>query len=300
MPEVDDIAGIYPMLYAFFDADGGLDRAAITAEVEAAVAAGAQGVAVLGLATEMNKLDGRERRTLLDWVAETLAGRLPLAVTIAEPHVAGQVAFARAAAANGARWVILQPPPVRGATEAELVRFFGAVADRTELPVAIQNAPGYLGIGLSNDAMATLNRNHPNLALLKAEGPAVYLRQLIEDTGGAFRVFNGRAGLELTDSFRAGCVGLIPGIDMVDAQTAIYRLIAAGRWAEADIRFRELLPLIAFLMDSIDHLLCYGKRLAARRLGLTEVFDRPPAMPPTPFGLELLARLSRELPRLRV
>ncbi len=296
MSEVDDIAGIYPMLYAFFDADGGLDRAAIAAQVEAAVASGADGVAVLGLATEVNKLDSGERRTLLDWAAEALAGRLPLAVTIAEPHVTGQVAFARAAAANGARWVILQPPPVRGAAEAELVRFFGAVADRVSLPVAIQNAPGYIGVGLTNTAMATLNRNHPNVALLKAEGPAVYLRQLIEDTAGVFRVFNGRAGLELTDSFRAGCVGLIPGLESVDAQVAIYQLIRAGRAAEADARFRELLPLIAFLMDSIDHLLCYGKRLAARRLGLAEVHDRPPASPPTPFGLELLARLSRDLP----
>ena len=53
-------------------------------------------------------------------------------------------------------------------------------------------------------------------------------------------------------------------------------------------------------MDSIDHLLCYGKRLAARRLGLPEVFDRPPALPPTRFGLELLARLSRELPQFKV
>ena len=67
--------------------------------------------------------------------------------------------------------MILQPPPPRGAAEAELVHFFGAVADRIDFPVASQNAPGYLGVGLSNTAMATLNRNHPNLARLSRDLP---------------------------------------------------------------------------------------------------------------------------------
>ena len=38
-------------------------------------------------------------------------------------------------------------------------------------------------------------------------------------------------------------------------------------------------------MQSLENFLCYGKRLTARRLGLGEVHDRPPALPPTPFGL---------------
>ena len=71
--------------------------------------------------------------------------------------------------------------------------------------------------------------------------------------------------------------------------------MAAGKTAEAEARFRELLPLISFLMDSIDHLLCYGKRLAARRLGLGEVNDRAPGARPEPYGLEVLRRLAKDL-----
>ncbi|MEE8545762.1 MAG: dihydrodipicolinate synthase family protein [Alphaproteobacteria bacterium] len=294
-PDVSDIAGIYPMLYAFFGADGRLDRAALALEVEAVVRHGAHGVAALGLAGETGKLSLTERRQFLDWVAEALAGRLPLAVTISEPTVEGQLAFARAAAENGARWLVLQPPPVSGAGEAELVRFFGRVAEGATLPVAIQNAPQFLGVGLSNQALKTLNRNHPNVALLKAEGPPLTLRRLIEDTDGAFRVFNGRAGVELTESLRAGCVGLIPGAESFDEQAAIFELMRKGAEAEAEARFRALLPLLAFLMETIDHLLCYGKRVAARRLGLAEVHDRTPALVPHPYGLEVTERLARGL-----
>jgi 4-hydroxy-tetrahydrodipicolinate synthase len=51
-------------------------------------------------------------------------------------------------------------------------------------------------------------------------------------------------------------------------------------------------------MQSVDQFLCYGKRLTARRIGLAEVHDRAPALAPTPFGLERLARHAAVLERL--
>ena len=55
-------SGIYPMQYAFFARDGGLDRAAMRRQVQGCIGGGAHGVAVLGLGTEVNKLSEAERR----------------------------------------------------------------------------------------------------------------------------------------------------------------------------------------------------------------------------------------------
>ncbi len=291
-----DFHGIYPMLYAFYRPDGSLDRDATRRQVDACIAQGVHGIAVGGLATETHKLSSAERRTLVQWVAEDVAGRVPLSVTIAENTADGQLEFARLAHALGASWVVLQPPPVPGAPESELVAFYASVAERAPLPVGIQNAPEYIGIGVSNAGFVELNRQCPNVCILKAEGPAAtYIAPLAAETGGVFRLFNGRNGVDLTDSLRAGCHGIIPGVDTCDVQVRIYELMAAGKTAEADRRFAELLPLLSFLMLSIDHLLCYGKRLAARRLGLPAVVDRTPAQPPTPFALEVLDRWSAGL-----
>ena len=291
--------GIYPILYAFFDQDGRPQRAPIAAQVEAAVRHGAHGVAILGIATETNKLNIRERRRIMEWTAEALNRRLPLAVTIAEPSVHGQIGFARVAKDAGADWVILQPPPVAGLPEIEYLRFFGAVADGTDLPVAIQNAAQFLGIGLSNAGLKTLNRNHPNVCLLKGEAPAHVIERLIADTDGAFRVFNGRGGMELPDNLRGGCVGMIPAPECFDVQVRIYELMRAGQpadEAEAERLYREILPLIVFMMSSIDTFICYGKRITARRLGIAEVLDRAPCQRPTEFGLQMAQRLARSLP----
>ena len=60
------------MLYAFFDARGRLDRAAMRAQVEYCVASGAHGIAALGLGTEVSKLEPEERRQVVEWAAEDL------------------------------------------------------------------------------------------------------------------------------------------------------------------------------------------------------------------------------------
>jgi 4-hydroxy-tetrahydrodipicolinate synthase len=294
--------GVYPMLYAFFDGHGRLDRAAMRAQVDYCVANGAHGIAALGLGTEVSKLEAEERRLIMAWAAEDLAGRLPLAITVFGATPAEQIAFVRAAAARGADWVILQPPQ-SGApiSEDQLVEFFGAVADASPVPVAIQNAPQYIGVGLTSAGIDRLRRDHPNVRLLKAEGSAVDTRSLIELTEGRMDVFQGRGGLEFIDVMRAGCVGMIPSVESCHVQSRMFDLMQTGRaedQAAAERLYPELAPLIVFLMQSVGQFVCYGKRLTARRLGIAQVHDREPAQAPTRFGLDCLARHAAVLDRL--
>lgn len=295
------VHGIWPILYAFFDAEGGLDREAMRRQVQACVAAGANGVAALGLATEVAKLSPDERRTVMRWLAEDLAGRLPFAITVFGETVDVQAAFVREAAALGAGWVILQPPPTRPMPEDDLVRFFGAVADRSPVPVAIQNAPQYIGVGLGTEALGRLMAEHRNVRLLKGEASALEIGLQIEAlrrAGNEVTVLNGRGGLELPDILRAGCAGLIPAPETVDVHVAIYAAMRRGDGAEADRLYASVLPLTVFTMQSIPQLICYGKRALARRLGITTVFDREPCQRPTAAGLMALERHAGHLPLL--
>jgi 4-hydroxy-tetrahydrodipicolinate synthase len=295
MDKNDMPRGIYPMLYAFFNAHGALDRQAVRRQVQACADNGAHGVAVLGLGTEVGKLSDAERRQLVDWVAEELNGRLPLAITVNAPTIDAQVEFAGFARSRGASWVILQPPPERDVAEEFFIRFFGAVADRVELPVAIQNAPEYLGVGLTPAGIATLAREHPNFRILKGEGPALAIRQVIEQAGAGVTVFNGRGGLELIDNLRAGCAGMIPASDTFDFQARAYDLLRKGAESQAEALYREVLPAIVFVMQSLATLHTYGKRIAAMRLGLGEVFDRAPALLPDAFGMRCAQRYAAAL-----
>jgi 4-hydroxy-tetrahydrodipicolinate synthase len=290
--------GVYPILYSFFDDQAQLDRDAMRRQVEACIAGGAHGIAVMGLATEVGKLDVNERRQVIEWVGEDIDGRVPYAVTVGEGSVSGQIEFVKAAQAEGADWVILQPPAIAGVPESQYVRFLGDVAEKSDIPLAVQNAPGLMATSLSNKALKELNRQHSNVCLLKAEGPATYIKQLMEDTGGAFDIFGGIAGIQLPDSLRAGCVGMIPAADLFDPQVRIYELMRQGMpeaVAEAERLHRELLPLIVFMMSSVENFIAYGKHLMAKRLGLKNGKARQPSVPVTDFGLQIMSHWAEQL-----
>lgn len=294
-----EFRGIYPILYAFFGADGRLDEEAMRRQVRCCLAGGAHGIAVLGLATEVNKLSPAEKRDVVRWSAEEIGGRVPLAVTVAEATAEEAASFVLDAAALGAAWCILQPPPVRCLPEGEYVAWYGQVADlvarRSAVPLGIQNAAAYIGVGLSPAGVAALARNHANVTLIKAEDSAVDVQRLVEATEGRLTVFNGRAGLELPDCLRAGCAGMIPAPECADIQARIFDLIVAGDVAAAEAEYRRVAPMISFAIQGVATFLCYGKRMTGWRMGLPEVVERPPSLAPTPFGLSIARRFAAEL-----
>ena len=266
-------------------------------QVELCLAAGVRGIAALGLATEVAaKLTEAERRAIMDWTREDVAGRAPLGFTIFGASVHEQIAQVRHAEQAGADWVILQPPMGVGVyPPGEYLRFFGRVADATKLPVAIQNAPAYMGKGPRfRGHGATLTARHRNIAFLKAEGPATEIAALIAALGSKVAVFNGRGGLELTDNLRFGCSGLILAPDLIDLAVLAYARFRANDGAAAEAIYSRMLPAIGFVMQSIESLICYGKRLFCLRAGLP-IHDRAPALRPAPAGEGILARLAADL-----
>lgn len=290
----DGFHGIHAILYALFEDGEKLDRAAMRRQVELCLAAGVHGMAALGLATEVSKLTEAERRTLMDWTAEDTAGRVPLAFTIFGASVAEQVAQVRHAEGVGADWVILQPPAAGSFGAAEHIRFFGRVAGATDLPVAIQNAPAFFGRGLTADEIRALVDRHPNIRLIKGEGPVVDVAGLIERTEGRVPVFNGRGGLELIDNFRIGCRGMILAPDCVDHAVRAYEAFGNGDEASAERHYETMLPAAVFVMQGIENLICYGKRLFGARAGLV-IHDRAPALRPNDIGLAAVQRFARSL-----
>jgi 2-keto-3-deoxy-L-arabinonate dehydratase len=290
--------GVYPVLYAFHGRGGIVDEAAMRRQVAHCLEAGAHGLMVLGLITEVGKHTTAERLDLVRLVADELAGRRPLMVTVGEATPEAQTAFAREATALGASLVILQPPPALKGGEAALLRFFGRTLDALDCPVAIQHNPFNLALNLSLEGLLALHRNHPNLEVVKAEGTAVETERLVQGTRGEVACFAGHGGIEFLTNLRAGVAGLIPAPDQLAVQVRIYELFRDGTeaaLAEAERLHREVLPLIVFMIRSIDQALCYGKRFYGRTIGVAVEHERQPGQAPIAFGLEEMQLLFERL-----
>ena len=288
--------GIHAVLYALFDANGMIDRAAMAAQVSLMCDCDTAGITVLGLATEVQKLSPTEQRDIISWAAQDRSGERQLSVTISGNSVQVQRDLVTYALDKGADWLILQPPLVGNFSGDTYLDFFMRVADGFDAPFAIQNAPQYLGRSLSARDIARLTAANHNFSLIKSETSAVDLADLATTTGGDLTIFNGRGGLEMIDCLRAGAHGFLLAPDTIDYTSRVFSQWENGDQLAAEATFREILPAIVFMMQSIEHLICYGKRIFGARADI-EIFDRAPALQPSKFGLGLVESHSRQLGR---
>ena len=215
--------GIVPMQYAFFRADGRLDLEAFRVQVEACLRAGAPGIAVLGLATEVGKLAPEERSALLEAAAAATRGRAPLSVTVFGQTAGGADRLRARSRACRRRERDPATAAHRRNRRARACTLFRP-RDRRG---AVRRHPGQLpNTSASGSASRRSSRSRATIrisACSRMEGSAMLVRRTIEETGGALAVLNGRAGLELPDNRRAGASGMIPGAEACDALVRVGR-----------------------------------------------------------------------------
>jgi 4-hydroxy-tetrahydrodipicolinate synthase len=289
--------GIHAVLYALFAADETLDHGAMAAQVDYCVEQGCHGISVLGLATEVLKLTPEERAALIETVGRANAGRKPFSVTIAGNSVAEQVSLAARAAEAGADWLILQPPMAGNYSADVYLDFFVRVASATPLPVAVQNAPQYLGRALSGEDLRRLTDRCPNLAAVKGEDAALGILRIIDIAGDRLNILGGRGGLEMTDCLRVGCRGFVLAPDIAPVAARIFDLWQARDQAGAGALYARALPAITFAMQSLEHLITYGKRIFGENAGIA-IHDRAPCQPVSQAGRDMAAYWAADLARL--
>jgi 4-hydroxy-tetrahydrodipicolinate synthase len=172
--------------------------------------------------------------------------------------------------------------------------FFKRVANSTTLPVAVQNAPQYLGRALSAKDISILREQCNNLVCVKSEDTALGVQHIVEVTSGQLHILGGRGGLEMTDNLRAGCSGFVLAPDVMPVAVKIFDAWRDGKLEEAETLYAQALPAITFVMQSLEHLITYGKRVYGIHSD-TVVHDREPCLKHTDYGLKMTDRWARQL-----
>lgn len=231
-----------------------------------------------GLAGEVLKLSVDERRELTDVIVDEVAGAVPVFVGAGAPSVRASVELARYAEHAGASCVVL-PAPMGGALgDAALVDYFARIAAAVSLPVMIQDAPAYLGVGLGPEIVRQVGAAAENVRLVKLEAGPVEMSDWIDCLGADFAIWGGDGGVYLLDCVRNGAAGIIPGADLVDLIVRVYEMEARGDSALAEEHFREILPILVFEMQrSIDHYNACAKHVLVHRGVLDNAGLRAPA-----------------------
>lgn len=248
------LRGIIPVLPTPFNDDGGLDLESLEPLIEHALGWQADGLAILGVASEVEKLTAAEYATIAEAVARKIAGRTPLVMGLRGATATTAAHSATIARRVGATAVFAKAPAATRpeAAEAEALAYYLAIAQAAELPVMIQNfalAAGESGV-ISPDALVRVVRADPRIQYVKEETPPPAgngkISQIKRAVGEEVTILSGLGGITLIDDLRRGATGNMPGSVLVRALLRIYRCYRQGQEEEADRLQAEILPLIVF------------------------------------------------------
>jgi dihydrodipicolinate synthase/N-acetylneuraminate lyase len=277
MSSSNSFAGIYPALCTPFDEGDAVDLPAQKRLVRFAIDSGAHGLVAFGLAGEVHRLSVPERKALTDAILEETGGAVPVFVGAGAESVAAAIDLAKYAEDAGAAAVVL-PAPAGVTSSAAVVDYFARVAASVALPVAIQDAPAYLGIELGPQTVESAITKAPNISIVKVEAGPSELSRWVSTLGEDVSVWGGDGGVYLLDAIQVGAAGVIPGLDLVDVLVRVYELDRRGERAEAEALFARALPMLVFEMQhSIDHYNACAKRVLKFRGLLDHTLVRSPA-----------------------
>jgi 1-pyrroline-4-hydroxy-2-carboxylate deaminase len=268
--------GVIPALTTKFTTNDTLDFKLFEKNLKAQLDAGVDGVILGGSLGEASVLTNDEKFDLVKFTIEKVAGKVPVILNIAEGSTHDAVNLAREGEKLGCNGLMLLPPMRYNSDHRETVAYFKAVAVATPLPIMIYNNPVDYKVNVTLDMFAELADVPTIQAVKESTRDVSNVTRMFNRFGERFKILCGVDPLAM-EELVMGAHGWVAGLVCAfPAETvAIYRLIKAGRLAEALTIYRWFLPILE--LDIHAKLVQYIK-LAEAETGIGSEIVRGPRL----------------------
>ena len=268
--------GVFPALTTKFAANDTLDFKLFEKNLNAQLAAGVEGVILGGSLGEASVLSNEEKFDLVKFTIDKVAGKVPVVMNIAEGSTREAIKLAQQAEKLGTKGLMLLPPMRYKSDPRETVTYFKAVAAVTPLPIMIYNNPIDYKVEVTLDMFDELTDVPTIQAVKESTRDVSNVTRMFNRFGDRFKVLCGVDPLAL-EELVMGAHGWVAGLVCAfPAETVtIYRLVKAGRVAEAMTIYRWFMPLLE--LDIHAKLVQYIK-LAEAEVGIGSEDVRAPRL----------------------
>lgn len=236
--------GIFPAVTTKFTPEGALDHAEMKRCFDYQIAAGCDGIIVCGSLGEGSMLSQDERLDVMKTAQTAAAGR-PVLMTVAEAATREACVLAEKAAKAGASGLMIVPSPIYHTNPQETVATLRAVAEAGDLPIMIYSNRVAYRVDVTPDIMEELADDKRFVAIKESSDDIRRTTEILTRFGNRFDVFTGVDNLAF-EALSVGAVGWVAGLVVAFPRetVAIYRLLQAGRSAEALEIYRWFRPLL--------------------------------------------------------
>jgi 4-hydroxy-tetrahydrodipicolinate synthase len=272
-----DWRGVFPAVTTQFREDFSVDPEATGRVISALVDDGVSGLIIGGTVGENTSLTLAEKVGLLEIAKSRAAGRVPVIAGVAEYTSAFAVTYAKEAARIGVDGLMVMPAMVYSAKPRETIEHLTTIAKATDLPIMIYNNPPIYRTDVTPPMLKQLADVDTIVAIKESSGDTRRFVDIRNMLGDRYILFCGLDDVVL-ESVALGAVGWVSGLSNVfprEGET-LFRLVAAGRLAEALALYDWFMPLLH--LDARADLV-QAIKLCEKIAGRGSERSRPPRLP---------------------
>jgi 4-hydroxy-tetrahydrodipicolinate synthase len=241
-------SGVYPILATPFNDDESLDLESFDRMIRFQAQIGVEGVTILGVLGESNRLLDGEREELIK-TAVNAAGSMPVIVGASYSGTRAALGLSQMAETLGADAVMVTPQQEPVPNEDRIFEYYKAIAEGISFPLVVQDHPASTGVHMSVGLMSRIIADIANVACIKEEATPTppKIRALL--AGMKTRqvpILTGLGALYGQFDLEAGSAGFNTGFAFPEVLQEMVKSNVAGDHARVQAVYTRFLPLIVF------------------------------------------------------
>ena len=276
-----------------FKADMEIDWERLGSMLDYVIDGGTDYIVALGTTAETPTLTKEEKRDVIRFVKERVAGRVPIVVGAGGNNTLALTRELQEMELDGVEAILSVTPYYNKPSQEGLYRHFEAVAKASPVPVILYNVPGRTGVNMSADTTCRLASDFDNIIAVKeASGKIDQIEQIIKNCPKDFLVLSGDDGMTV-DVMRRGGDGVISvAVNAFPKRFShVVYLSKQGLFDRAEEAYAPLHEAVCALFEQGNPV---GVKAALAILNQIENNLRLPLVPATDLLMKKLERLIRE------
>ncbi len=298
---VKHMRGIIPILATPFHDDESLDLDSLTRLIEFMADLGVNGVTVLGVLGESNRLADEERAAVVKTAVAAARNKIPVIVGASHSGTNVVRRNSRLAQDLGAGAVMVTPSKEPAPDEDRIVETFRRIADGLSIPIVLQDHPASSEVHMTVSLMLRLIESVPAIRCVKEEAvpTAPKVRQLREASKeNPVPILTGLGALYAPFDLEAGSDGFNTGFAFPEVLREMFEAAQRSDWKRVHEVYAWFSPLIVFEQQPG---VAIRKELLRRRGLLKSARARHPgATISAPAAKQLDGILARTLPGIDI
>ncbi len=249
-----EFTGVFPILATPFDDQENLDLESFDRLIRFMVKLGVEGITILGVLGESNRLLDRERESLIKTAVAAAQGKLVVIVGASHSGTLAARSLSQMAESLGADAVMVTPQSEATPNDQRVFDYFQRIyfqriAAGIRIPIVAQDHPASTGVHMPAPLLLRLVNEIPNIACIKQEAvptPSKISALIAGMKERRVPILTGLGALYGGFDLARGSSGFNTGFAFPEVLQAMVKYANEGAMKKANAIYQRYLPLIVF------------------------------------------------------